>query len=306
MKRVLFHYPTNTLAELRRQQKSQLKKRSQVSQKSITRSMQIGVAAVLTVITCCIFGAIGVLFFAPAPTAVVVNQPDVTPTENSSWQNIVDSFVALHEIQTPWYFLQEKATKSGTEFDVNQYFQVFKHLSMEPDYVLDYVYFYRGGNGEPILYARRVDVPAYRTYSEYEKSPPEDTYLNHIKIDGTREGFFQFVVMKTLGGQFYREWHGLLNDTQVIASHTRLESVSSAIESFCGEKMPADLRQKAQSLTFEPEVEIKDDIVLVKIVTFSKWSGFSQISYSIKRSFPHTILQEKWETLAAYECRITF
>ena len=57
-------------------------------------------------------------------------------------------------LEIPDYFLAENPVKTGSEFDVMDYFSVLDHLSMQPGYVLDYVYHYDGMGGYPVLYAR--------------------------------------------------------------------------------------------------------------------------------------------------------
>jgi hypothetical protein len=43
--------------------------------------------------------------------------------------------------------LEQDAEKTDQDFDVNQYFMVLDRLSMQPGYVLDYVYFSDGVGG---------------------------------------------------------------------------------------------------------------------------------------------------------------
>jgi hypothetical protein len=67
------------LAELERPQKGQPKKQAQLPRKSLSRSGQIGIVAVLALIACCIFGVVGLLLWLPAPETVVADQPATQP-----------------------------------------------------------------------------------------------------------------------------------------------------------------------------------------------------------------------------------
>ena len=53
-------------------------------------------------------------------------------------------------------------------------------------------------------------------------------------------------------------------------------------------------------------MEMGDDTVLVKVVTFSNWGGFIQRSYTISRDFPHKVLQVERETLVEYDSGVQF
>lgn len=56
----------------------------------------------------------------------------------------------------------------------------------------------------------------------------------------------------------------------------------------------------------EPLVTLTDDTALVAVIVFSKWGGFYRYTYTISRSFPHTIMDVKDENLVPYDCGIAF
>lgn len=210
----------------------------------------------------------------------------------------------LHQgYHTPDHLLHVNAVKTGEEFDVNEYFSVLTHLSMQPGYVLDYVYFYDGMAGEPVIYAREVDQTPYLTYSEYAKAEgnisPQESWtrvMDRIQVDGTAEGFFEFVVLRTMGDHFYQFWHALYNDAMIICDHTGLEAALTIIDEY---RIPlsSDDERKVRSLDFQPVVAFENNTVVVKVVIFTKWSGFIQESYTISRDFPHRILEVESKTL---------
>lgn len=227
-------------------------------------------------------------------------------------QNTVDAFSSLLQNYTsvPEHLQQKDAVKTGEEFDVNEYFSVLKHLSMQPGYVLDYVYLYQGIGGEPILYARQKDQPPYRTYSDYMNSIGESSkspwdYMASIRVDDTPEGFFQLIVLGIMGTQFYQYWHAGYNDHRIICDRAGLEAILVEPDEF-GQKIPLLVRARALLLKVEPTIEFSDDSVTVQVVVFTKWGGFLRQSYTLNRDFPHTIIQEKTETLVAYDCGVRF
>jgi hypothetical protein len=211
--------------------------------------------------------------------------------------------------------LEQDAEKTDQDFDVNQYFMVLDRLSMQPGYVLDYVYFSDGVGGEPVLYARKADQPAYRNYTEFSKknqgdSPlEEDDYLSHIQVDETPEGFFQFVLLHIMGGQFYLFWHANYDDERIICDRSEakpnLADFGSAIN---GSTDPTfkEVLMEARRLDYAPVVEMNEDAVRVQVIIFTNWGGFIRKSFTLSREFPHEILKEDSQVLIPYDCGIAF
>jgi hypothetical protein len=65
-------------------------------------------------------------------------------------------------------------------------------------------------------------------------------------------------------------------------------------------------KKDARAIDPAPVVEMEEDAVVVEVVVFSMWGGFSQETYAISRSFPHTILDSDHEVLVEYDCGIIF
>jgi hypothetical protein len=158
------------------------------------------------------------------------------------------------------------------EFDVNRYFSVFDHLSIQPGYTLDYVYLRDFGGAKPVVYAREINADPYDSYEAFvranhseiqgshEKIKHAADYLRHIQIDDTPQGYFQFVVLSIMGDQFYLRWHANYND----------------------------------------------ETATVRAIVFSEWGGFSEIHVTISRAFPHDILRWRQRTRIPYWSGIGF
>ena len=193
---------------------------------------------------------------------------------------------------------------AGERFDVNEYFTVLTHLSLEDGYVLDYVYFAPGGgDGAPYLYARPEGEPAFANYSEY-KSAGAENYLNHIQVDGTAEGYYELALLSVMGGQFYLGWHFGYNDWEVVSSRERLGAI---IELMNEEYAPLTEEQVAAALQLDvtPRVKIGGNKVRVWILVFTKWGGFYEREYTIDRDFPHQMMDKEIE-LVPYECGVMY
>lgn len=242
--------------------------------------------------------------------ACSLSKPTPTPSQEAiEAQRTVDAMVALkRDLEFPEHFQSDEVARTGDEFDVTQYFTVLQRLSMEPGYVLDYVYHMNGMGGFPILYARKANEPSYRTESEYTEASERGAagpYLDHVQVDGTPEGFFQLVVLRIMGGQFYLYWHAAYNDARIICTPDALEALLSQPTMF-DKELPANVQRAARKLDVAPVVEMGADAVTVRVVIFTNWGGFIRRSYTISRAFPHQILAEEEETLVEYDCGVMF
>lgn len=241
----------------------------------------------------------------------------------ASPQATVDALAAAQPSgRIPDHFRAEdfaEVVRNEDDFDVNTYFTVLTHLSMEPGWVVDYLYRMRGMGGSPFVHARPADQGPYTSVEEYvaataggaapdAKRDYSREYLAHIKVDDTREGYFQFVSLMIMGGQFYLDWHAAYNDTTLVCDQEALEATMKAAGSaFESDGLPGDVQKAARRLDLTPTVTLLDDsTAVVRVVTFSKWGGFIESRYTVSRQFPHSILDEVHTTLVEYDCGVQF
>jgi len=192
-----------------------------------------------------------------------------------SFQQAVDAMKSLQAQHAfPKHLLRKDARKRGDEFDVQEYFHVLRHLSMEEGYVLDYVYQYFETGGAPVLYARKNTQPPYATETDLKKSIRKEAhldevdaayaefsaavrdlrsddakarteaderlknrlaaipdyeywewYLRHVRIDGTKQGYLEYVALSLLGGQFYLFWHENYHDTRIVCDKPEIKKI---------------------------------------------------------------------------------
>jgi hypothetical protein len=264
----------------------------------------------------------------PSSTAVspITTPPLITldPAPPSAYQQMVDSFRAVASSAPIPESL--KTANSGDyqrpaeAFDVNNYFAVLKHLTMQPDYLLDYVYHGDSLGAQPYIYARKSTDPPFKTLTELEKASKEQAspvydlnksnyvYMEHIRVDDTPEGFFQFIVLRIAADQFYLFWHANYNDHKMICDHEALDKTLLSLRGSYGipdEKL-YDLQKQSARLDLKPKIEIGDESVKVTIFTFTKWGGLIQREYSIPRQFPHRVIENKPITLITFDCGLRF
>jgi hypothetical protein len=222
--------------------------------------------------------------------------------------------------------------------NVNGYFSVLNHLYTKPGYTLDLVFYEFPGPNDgpagptyPVIYARPVDQKPYASYTDLlalvgqPSFVPQDYfyttfldlqdafyyYLDSVKTDNTSDGFFQFVTLGILAGQFNEGMRELYNDTVVLCNRSDIDLAASEVKKFYEKykedvSLPDQVVQDARKLSLEPVVELGKDTATVRIVTFSKWGGFIETKYEITRSFPHKLLGEWQQTLVPYDCGVTY
>jgi len=250
-----------------------------------------------------------------------------TTTQEAAWyQGVVDGMKALDIGEFPEHLRQESGSKNGTEFNVNEYFKALPNLSMEEGYVLDWVYYYNGSAGEPIIYVRAESQKPYTNYEEYATAmlnqegmdeahgivtplwnEQSGVFEDKIRIDGTEEGFFEYAVLQVAGGQFYLFWHANYNDWEIVCAQDKLdEIIEDRTNSSFGKDMLPEVAKEARKLDCKPIIAFKDDTATVSVVVFTKWGGFKRLTYTIKQEYPHTIIDVQTETLVEYHCGVMF
>lgn len=235
----------------------------------------------------------------------------LTPTRSgtviSNCAQIVSAIAQIQAGEIPQH-LFETGKKQGKEFDVHRYFDVLTHISMQEGYALDYVYQIDSLGGYPLLYAHPVKQSPYASIMDI----PEDTqlpdYQEHLTIEDTEQGYFEYVAMDIMASQFYLYWHANYNDTQIVCNRQQMYDIVAQVNTGdFGATMDTAQQAKVRTLrNIPPVVLLAGDTATVEVVTFTKWGGFYRYTYTISRGFPHTILDLKEENLVPYDCGVMF
>ena len=186
--------------------------------------------------------------------------------------------------------LLETGIKQGDEFNANDYFKVLTHISMQEGYSLDYVY-----------------QPPYASMEDVPENTELGNYRDRLEIEDMEQGYFEYAVMDMLAGQFYLVWHANYNDREIVCDREAADAIIDGINlGDFGYKLDAKQKAQVRAMTnIEPAVTLTGDSAIVEVVTFTKWGGFFRQTYTISRSFPHTIEMEE-ENLVEYDCGIMF
>jgi hypothetical protein len=272
------------------------------------------------------------VIFSCQSTPVRETESSTTITSSGPWQTIIDNFLAIKPHGMP----DNLNPSSGNgNFDINSYFSVLTHLSMEPGWVLDYLYLGSSFGGRPIIYVRKTTDKPFSSYEEYEAAQNNTIKLNNIydfvgfvmygdtsamgnkiRIDGTPEGYFEYVLLQLMGGQFYLSWHANYDDITIILDKNKAENIlTQAISVFSSDSINTTssdgnsyfgIMAKVKFIDFQPMITINNDTVTVKFITFTKWGGFIQNTFTINKVYPHTITEVSQTVLVEYQCGVMF
>lgn len=236
-------------------------------------------------------------FLLPArPGTVITNCTDIVAAVGNTQPGAVPQH------------LFDTGTKQGDEFDANQYFNALTHISMQEGYALDYVYQSDSLGGYPLLYARPADQVPYASIADVPENTQLSDFREYLEVEDVEQGYFEYVVMDIMANQFYLFWHANYNDTQIVCNRDEVNDVISSINSGgFGNKLDLLQQTKARAMrNIEPVVNLTDEAAIVQVTTFTKWGGFYRWTYSINRSFPHSIMDVKQENLVPYDCGVMF
>jgi len=284
---------------------------------------------------------IAAFVFLSTRQAIIFSRPHHSKSDNEvRYKADADSFSRLLDslsfADKDW----EKIFDDLDKYDVSGFFAILTHLRMEPGYILDYVYYHDEYGGFPVLYAHKSDETAFKNYEEYRQARGEIGeeelwdrvygksgtrsagnifgYLDHVMIDDTPEGYFQYVLLRIMGSQFYLFWHSGYNDQRPIFSYGQLREVLSKEKDDLKRLiaiMPKDMQLSSWSLTaldpwvlihkaaevdFAPSIIINKEKVEIKVVVFSEYKGLMRRSFLVSRAFPHLLLKESQSILIPY------
>lgn len=220
---------------------------------------------------------------------------------------IVNSVGGIQPGGAPQHLL-DTGIKRGDEFDANGYFTALPHLSMYGDYMLDYVYINESLGGSPLLYAHPESQAPYASMEDVPANTQLPDFREYLEIEDVEQGYFEYVMLNTMANQFYLDWHAQYNDTEIVCNSDEVNVIIADIsDGSFGNPLDISGQVKARAINnIEPVVQLTGDNATVEVILFTKWGGFYRQTYTINRSFPHTIVDTKSENIVPYDCGIAF
>lgn len=244
-----------------------------------------------------------------------------------SWINQIKAY----QKKAPELF-DRNVKKSDSEFKLDHYFDILDNIELEKAWVLDYLYFKERLGGEPVIIAypeikeaeykkiiakigdnelgsKVQDNDSEITINTFLNFDDVDNYLDHIILDGSEASYFQFVILAVLGSQFALFWHAAYNDKEFVCTQKAAEKLIKRIgvedeepESIDNQLFDQETVEQIRKINFEPQINIKENKTIVRLVFFTKWGGFIEAKYQVEKSFPHKIIEVETEPLVEYSC----
>jgi hypothetical protein len=107
-----------------------------------------------------------------------------------------------------------------------------------------------------------------------------------------------------MANQFYLYWHANYNDEQIVHDRKHFDDLLSKQDVF--NKPTPEEQERSRSLSPDPIVELDQEAARVSLLTWTEWGGLYRKTFTIKRQFPHQILDTKEENVLSYWCGVTF
>ena len=121
------------------------------------------------------------------------------------------------------------------EADPNRWFEVFDRVRPRPGYLVDFVYFFWGNGGRPLLYLRKARAKRLASCDDYWKrfggnraSPvawDNQALLKNLGFEPSALGFLQLVIYLREAPRFHVRWHDQADDHEFVFTRQRLEAM---------------------------------------------------------------------------------
>ena len=208
-------------------------------------------------------------------------------------------------------------------FDPNLLLEPLTHLRIKPGYTLDFVYHLNldFGAGYATVYAHKKTAPRFETLESFlaqqgqcdpDLNPAACECTDFIETDGTKEGYFEFVLFDIMRHQIYLFGHSEYGEMEVITSKARLDVLAEEInndrDDFYSWGIPFSDGEKKSIRQIDPvpRVIITEEEVTVRMIYFSRWGGFYEVVETITPNMPHTITNIDVNNILKYDCGIMF
>jgi len=177
-------------------------------------------------------------------------------------------------------------------------------------------------DARPLVFTRAQDAPreeALEIACDLHDRRPHQ--LRHLSFERSPEGLLQWVVFRTAVTQFHLCWHANYNDRRFILTRASLErtlaelnppkkeppepgTLGEYLEDLRPRPLPRLDRDRLRALDLAPWVKVAGNLGEVRVLTFSKWGGFTWRHHHLR--WPHHVDRVEEEVAAAYDCGVMY
>jgi len=193
-------------------------------------------------------------------------------------------------------------------FDYTGFLKVFDQLSMDKDRVLHIYYMYT--RPYVIVSEKTTDYDSLISALEknevlFEYAHTTNPVFKFIHLSGTTESYFQYAIFGLRYDYFCLFDHSCYMINNIIVSKKGLDRIlelKSDFYDFSNEE-----KMKIRSVVRpEPGIIEYADSVSVRVVRYSPWRGFSELVFSMNKTYPHDLRLSNSKILYAKDCGIMF
>ncbi|MFH0896269.1 MAG: hypothetical protein V2A54_17685 [Bacteroidota bacterium] len=225
------------------------------------------------------------------------------------YQGFVDKITSYHEKAG---FIKKGTGKTidTNKFKVNDYFSLFDKIKMEKGWKLHFYYHYDGMGGYPVFMALRENQAFEKVFPSEEKSSAVWKYVDsiplfdHIEVDPSPMGYFQYMVFLLKGSNFALFWHSGYGFNELLCSKKACNELASRKVDYL--KFNTEQKNKLRNLNPEPVIEETADSCFIQLHLFNAWAGVTKMNFAISKVFPHRIKRGKEELIMQYSCGLIF
>lgn len=180
-------------------------------------------------------------------------------------------------------------------YDPQRWFELFPHLRMQADWVLDFVYAWWGNGGAPHLYARRVSSGRLSVIEQVRAAFPRgNEWQVHLEFDNEPVARFEAVVLARVAPRFHRVWHAHADNAEFLCSTEALcravgpampESTTGRMPPGMGPPTPTEHHALLQ-LDPRPFVTLDHEVATVSLLSIVHPGGLSRQRYLVRRNQP--------------------
>ena len=198
-------------------------------------------------------------------------------------------------------------------FDPDIWLEYFSALRLRPGYKLDFVYYYWGNGGHPLVYARPATLPRLadaQAYSARYADNAHAAWRNFITFTPDTRGAFEIALLVREVSHFYGYWHNT-DESEPVLTRARLAELRAQLAPHVKHTgntrsgVPAFPHQLTQDemacfealadLDPRPTVKLAGTHAEVRRLEYSPAAGFCWIDYRVElpnrvRETGHTML----------------
>ena len=250
------------------------------------------------------------MFITRIPFLMLLLVPFLQQAKNNDdYQAFVDKVTSFQEKVT---FVSGGMgqTLDTAKFKLKEYYSLFDKIKMEKGWKLQFFYHYDGMGGWPLFIAIRENQSFENIFKDNTDSRAVRRYADsipvtdHMIIDPSAMGYFQYLVFLLKGSNFALHWHSGYEHMDLLCSEKAMNELASQENDFI--RFTKEEKSKLKKLDPRPVFEETADTCYVQLHYFNPWLGVTKRKYAISRKFPHRLKYGQEEVLMKYSCGIRF